>query len=574
MSEVFAKQTIRKAIKRIFTYTFEELMSPNDYLELLEICQHIENLSAYYSLIFKAIESLFIDKGKFKEKIENDDAIKYLDYLIDKKSYSPDFKEEFLKFIEHEKYKEIFKALNASEKEKLILEYICQIKKDTKIIIDCINIIYSDKLPNYVPSQENFSFKGTFIDFLNQLENFLNYNDFEKEKECISLEYDTEYGFYFKEYSYEEAIKIMEKVKMNKKQRDVKKFIASHSKISQKSEEYLNLNLQVNDDKSSKNQDIIKRQVDNKKENEKEYHDELNHIKEELEEFKKKCLKLEKSNSDLKKEISDLAKSHSDLAKAHSDLENIYSKDKKELDDYKQKKKVSEYNMKKNQKLYEYKINQLNNIIKDQKKKIETIVDSGRKKYITLNENYDKSKVANNELIKEKEEQKNTISTLNKEKEQLNRKLETIRCRALSKSIIDFLYYAFTSLFKGKTYLEEKNSIINRITILKNNEYKSQKIILSEFANYIEKIYSLKLEGDDYAHPLIGINDLINLIGYGFENVNKLLKELNLSELFKKYNELYRKKSMEEDLKKITEEIQELLPELRDTFFLKLRNAK
>ena len=560
MSEDLAKQTIRKAIKKIFTYEFEELMSPNDYLELLEICQHIENLSAHYSLIFKAIESLFIDKGKFKEKIENNDAIKYLDYLIDKKSFSPDFKDEFLKYIEHEKYKKIFKALNASEKEKLILEYICQIKKDIEIIIDCINIIYSDKLPNYVPSQENFPFKGTFIDFLDQLENFLNYNDFEKEKECISLEYNTEYGFYFKEYSYEEAIEIMEKVKMNKKKRDVKKFIVSHSKISQKSEEYLNLNLQVNDDKSSKNQDIIKRQVDNKKENEKENNDELNHIKEELEEFKKKYSKLEKSHSDVKKELSD--------------LKNIYNKDKKELDEYKQKNKINEYNMKKSQKIHEYKINQLNNIITDQKKKIETIVDNERKKYSTLIENYDKSKVANNELIKEKEEQKNTISTLNKEKETLNRKLETIRCRALSKSIIDFLYYAFTSLFKGKTYLEEKNSIINQITILKNNEYKSQKIILSEFANYIEKIYSLKLEGDDYAHPLIGINDLINLIGYGFENVNKLLKELDLSELFKKYNELYRKKSMEEDLKKITEEIQKLLPELRDTFFLKLRNAK
>ena len=147
MSEDFAKQTIRKAIKKIFTYEFEELMIPNDYLELLEICKHMGGLPAKYSLIFKAIESLFIDKGKFKEKIENDDTIKYLDYLIDKKFFNPDFKEEFLKFIENEKYKEIFKNLEATEKEKLILEYICRIKKDIKIIIDCINIIFSDKIP-------------------------------------------------------------------------------------------------------------------------------------------------------------------------------------------------------------------------------------------------------------------------------------------------------------------------------------------------------------------------------------------------------------------------------------------
>ena len=252
MSEDLAKQAIRKAIKKILTYEFEELMIPNDYLELLEICKHMGGLPAKYFLIFKAIESLFIDKGKFKEKIENDDTIKYLDYLIDKKSFNPDFKEEFLKFIEHEKYQEIFKNLKATEKEKLILEYICQIKKDIKIIIDCINIIYSDKIPNYLPSQENFSFTGNFIDYLGQLKDFLTNNDLEKEKNFISLEYNTDYGFYFKEYSYEDAMNILNEMNMNKNLKDVKKFIFSHSKIIQKNDEHLNLNLQINENESSK----------------------------------------------------------------------------------------------------------------------------------------------------------------------------------------------------------------------------------------------------------------------------------------------------------------------------------
>ena len=48
------------------------------------------------------------------------------------------------------------------------------------------------------------------------------------------------------------------------------------------------------------------------------------------------------------------------------------------------------------------------------------------------------------------------ISKITKEKETLNRKLDTILCGILSKSIIYFLYYSFTSLCKGKTYLEEK----------------------------------------------------------------------------------------------------------------------
>ena len=36
----------------------------------------------------------------------------------------------------------------------------------------------------------------------------------------------------------------------------------------------------------------------------------------------------------------------------------------------------------------------------------------------------------------------------------------------------------------------------------------------------------------------------------------------------------YIKKGREEDLGKITDEIMELLPELRDIFFIKLKNAK
>ena len=52
--------------------------------------------------------------------------------------------------------------------------------------------------------------------------------------------------------------------------------------------------------------------------------------------------------------------------------------------------------------------------------------------------------------------------------------------------------------------------------------------------------------------------------------MNKILKELNLSKLFNKYNELYKK----EDLQKITKEIKELLPELKDIIFIKLKNGK
>ena len=237
-------------------------------------------------------------------------------------------------------------------------------------------------------------------------------------------------------------------------------------------------------------------------------------------------------------------------------------------------KKIYTNNKKKMELKHKYDVNHLNNQIKEKEKNCKSQISKEKEKYNKLKEKYDESNISNNNLTNAIHNKDNRITELTNENVGLNRKLNTISSRALAKSIIDFLYYAFTSLFKGKTYFEEKNIIIEKINTLKDKEYKSQKIILSEFVNYLNKIYNLKLEGDDYAHPLVGIDTLIELIGYGFENVNKILKELDLKKLFDKYNVLYKKQSREEDLGKITDEIMELLPELRDNFLRKLKNVK
>lgn len=136
-----AKQIIKKAIKRIFNFEFDDLMTNDDYLKLLEICKQAENLLVIDSLILKAIESLFIENGKFIEKIENDNAIKYLDYIIDKKSYNKETKKDLLNFVKGQKeFEDVFKDLKVTEKEMLIFKYICEIKKDINTIFDCINI--------------------------------------------------------------------------------------------------------------------------------------------------------------------------------------------------------------------------------------------------------------------------------------------------------------------------------------------------------------------------------------------------------------------------------------------------
>ena len=604
-----AKQIIKKAIKKIFNYEFEELTTTADYLELLKISKQAEDLLAVDSLIPKAIESLFIENEKFIEKIENDNAIKYLDYIIDKKSYNKETKEEFLEFIKGQKeYEDEFRDLKTTEKEKLIFEYICEIKKDINTIIDCINIIYLDKCPNYIPSPKKLSFTGNFQGYFSQLRLTLNYHDFENEKEYISLEYNTEKGFYFEQYSFEEAMKIRETIDSKKPRKDVKNFIKTHSKINKKNDDNLNPNPQINNDEISLiqntksqmniteyNKDEIINKNDSheikiiKKENENKYQDEINRLNEKFEEFQNNYLKLEKSHSELEKSHSELEKSHSELEKSHSELQKAHLELQKEHSEsvkahkeemekieaeLKLQKKIYTNNKKKMELKHKYDVNHLNNQIKEKEQNCKSQISKEKEKYNKLKEKFDESNISNNNLTNAIHNKDNRITELTNENVGLNRKLNTISSRALAKSIIDFLYYAFTSLFKGKTYFEEKNIIIEKINTLKDKEYKSQKIILSEFVNYLNKIYNLKLEGDDYAHPLVGIDTLIELIGYGFENVNKILKELDLKKLFDKYNVLYKKQSREEDLGKITDEIMELLPELRDDFLRKLKNVK
>ena len=401
-----AKQIIKKAIKRIFNFEFEDLMTTDDYLKLLEICKEAENLLIIDSLILKAIESLFIEKGKFIEKIENDNAIKYLDYIIDKKSYNKETKNEFLNFVNGQKeFEDVFKDLKATEKEMLIFKYICEIKKDINTIFDCINILYSDKKPNYISSQKKVSFTGNFEVYFSQLKDTLQYHDFEKEKEYISLEYNIDDGFYFKEYSFEEAMKIKEKTEAKKPRKDVRKFIKAHLIINPKNDDYLNPNLQINNDESSLKQVIISQKDITeynkndsheikiiKKENENNYQDEINRLKEKFEEFQNNYLKLEKSHLELEK-------SHLELKKEHTEFVKVYKKELEKVKaELKLQKKIYIDNKRKEDLKHQYDINHLYNIIKKKEQNKESKIKQEKDKYNKLINKFDESNISQNEL--------------------------------------------------------------------------------------------------------------------------------------------------------------------------------
>ena len=102
-----------------------------------------------------------------------------------------------------------------------------------------------------------------------------------------------------------------------------------------------------------------------------------------------------------------------------------------------------------------YDINHLYDIIKKNEINFESQINQIKEKYNALND----------ELWNDIRIKGNKNTELTKESVELNRILNTISCRALTKSIIDFLYHPFTSLFKGNIYFEEKNTIIKKIFI-------------------------------------------------------------------------------------------------------------
>ena len=111
-----------------------------------------------------------------------------------------------------------------------------------------------------------------------------------------------------------------------------------------------------------------------------------------------------------------------------------------------------------------------------EKQNLELLKSNMNERYNQLDGKMSSLKMTNKTLKDENEEKTKEIVKLNNDKKTLNIKLDSIGCRTLSKALIDFLYFVFTSNFKGNSYLDEKNSIIEVIEIKKANEFNFKKI--------------------------------------------------------------------------------------------------
>ena len=591
MTDSLPKEIFKKVIKKIFTYEFEDLKQTENYIELLNIAKKTEGMNLNKWLLLKALEVMFIDNGKLKNKLENDDAIKYFEYIIDKKSHEneTDFKKKFELFINHKKYSQIFEKLDISPKEKIIIEFIGEITKDSKIFFCCLDTAYSMKFSNYVPSQAGFAFSGKFQDFLDEFQTFLIYHDFSEDKEYFSLEYDEKEGFKFKEYSFEEADSIltkMEKMEKSTTFKDINKFINNNkiqitnlkkddnpnqsnikideNEIKDEDEKNAFINNKIEPDNNNENKDKEDIKYSNKDEKS------INTIKEEI---KKEFEEIygQKINS-LQKKYDEVLNTLNKVQKNHDEDKHELIRLKKKDEENDAKSKFYEEKIRSMKKSHKYDVRNLNKQIKD----IESKINKKEEKNKQLQDKLSSAETINKGLKNDNDKKNKEIINLKKDKDEINKKLDTIHCRVLSKTIIDFLYYVFTSNFKDNTYKEEKNTIIKEIEKKKGEEFSSHKKFLSELIGYLEIIYNKKLEGDEYAHPLVDFQILNGLIGFGYENVINIFQKLDLTLLLRKYNEFYKLNS-EADISKINNiknEIMNMLPDKRDNFLQLIRNRE
>lgn len=412
MTDSSPKEIFKKVIKKIFTYEFEDLKQTENYNELLNIAKKVGGLNLNKWLILKALEVMVIDNGKLKNKLENDDAIKYFEYIIDKKSYENDteFKEKFELFINHKKYSQIFEKLDISPKEKIIIEFIGEITKDSKIFFCCLDTAYFKKLPNYVPSQAGFAFSGKFQDFLDEFKMFLIYNDFDQDKEYFSLEYNENDGFKFKEYFFEEADSILKKMEKSTTFKDIKKFIDNNKiKITNLKKDdnpnQSNIKIDENDIKDEKNA-LINNKIGPDNNNE-------NKDKEDIKYSNKDEISINTIKEEIKKEfeeiygqkINSLQKKYDEVLNALNEVQKNHDEDKHELIKLKKKEKENDKKSKFHEEKirtmeenHKYNVRNLNNQLLKQKKELESKINKNETKYKLLQTKFSSAEAINTGL--------------------------------------------------------------------------------------------------------------------------------------------------------------------------------
>ena len=602
-----AKDNIKNLIDTLFSIQFDDLKEENNYIELLEMCKKVEGLPSHKWLMVVLCELILIENNKLKQNFEEKEknSLKFFDYCLKKKKYlNTSYQEEFSKYIDSNNYFNIFKkAKILTNKDITIIAFIAKVKEDFTILFQCIDNVYSLKEPFYVLTKKELKFENKFKVYLEQLNDFFEYNDFENNKEYFSLEYNDKDEIHFQYYNEEEFYSIKKENIDKIKPKDIKKYILSNSIIKDNKQNTVNKidssNINLNNLVPEKKENIeeIKIKEINKKEstNKKEVDKMEEEVEPPMTSEQETLLKYleNKLKKDYENKINEQKKDFENkICQQKKDFENKICQQKKDFEnkilDYESK--IMDYENKINEcekkivvettnrdnairrikKNHQYEINNLNNQHSKLMKFFNIYKEKEKENYNKMKKKYIEFKLLNIILKKENKDKDIKMQNISDEKIALDIDMDTIKSRALSKGIIDFFSFVFDNFNYDQSYRQKKENIISKI----NNEIKENKLdadLLLNLINFINRIYKLKVDGDGYAHTPVDLKCLFELIGDGCESIINILNKLDLYKMLKKFNELYKTKSQENDCTSIEEEIALILPDKKDNFLMLIK---
>lgn len=171
--ESISKKTVIERLQGLvnnaFNLELSELKQEEDYIKALKICQNIREVNSYQKILFILFEVLFIQDGKFKNIIEENN-LKLFDICLKGKMCSQDEKNYLLNSIsdEIERFSVIFPK-NKNWPQPTI-NLICLLdnkaKEDFSIIFRAIEALISNKNKFYIPNINKYDFSNKSSDEL------------------------------------------------------------------------------------------------------------------------------------------------------------------------------------------------------------------------------------------------------------------------------------------------------------------------------------------------------------------------------------------------------------------------
>ena len=207
--------------------------------------------------------------------------------------------------------------------------------------------------------------------------------------------------------------------------------------------------------------------------------------------------------------------------------------------------------------------NEYNRKITDLSKKTNDMEFEYNKKISDLSKKTDK-KIE--ELENKIGQLKNANIRLTDNLNKMNKDLNSIKGRGVSKTIIDFIGDAFGENDFDKKYSEKVLFITDKLDKkIKTKEKKDTKL-LEELKELIKELQKKKIEADNLAHSEISLDSLFRLVN-GCENAKKILLSLDLSALIKKFDEFHKLQNQKQDFGNIYDSILKIM-EIKKPLFL------